>query len=231
MAESEYKKVYYIPALESKLAYAFNNRAHWRNPRHEGVNNALNLLQQEIGRELKHVGANNFKEVDKLSTTSFDSSVYQNTSRFLITLKQFYSNRMNAYGNKKEALIDSLTNTKEKQQKYDAERSRYVNKAVSDAVRNITTSDRIVEYNGSLIQKIYPIYVVDHSPRSPMDFSANLYQPTKHFLGRYFDTLAFNIAIIWAMTILLFIALYFDLLKKLVKVLENNRKYRRKDKL
>jgi hypothetical protein len=138
---------------------------------------------------------------------------------------------MNRYTTRKEELIDSLTSTKEKQQQYESQRLTYVNKAVSDAVKNITTADRIVEYDGNLIQKIYPIYMKEHVSRSPFDFSANLYQPTKHFAGRYFDTLAFNIAVIWAMTIVLFIALYFDLLKRLITLLENKRKYRRKEKL
>ena len=37
IAESEYKRVYYIPALESKLAYCLNNHSQWRNPRNEAI--------------------------------------------------------------------------------------------------------------------------------------------------------------------------------------------------
>ena len=88
-----------------------------------------------------------------------------------------------------------------------------------------------MEYDGNLVQRIYPIYMNEHRPDHFLDFSANLYQPSKHFAGFYVDTLYFNIAVIWGMTITLFIALYFDLLKKLIKLLEGNRRYRRRDRM
>jgi ABC transport system ATP-binding/permease protein len=105
-----------------------------------------------------------------------------------------------------------------------------VNKAVTDAVKNISTVDRIVEYDGRLVQKIYPIYQDDHYPRNALDFSANLHQPTKLFFGIAIDTLWFNIAVIWSMTIVLFITLYFNALKRLIRMLENKHKYKRKER-
>jgi hypothetical protein len=107
----------------------------------------------------------------------------------------------------------------------------YVNQAVTDAVKNITTTERIVEYKGNLIQKIYPVYMDEHRPSQLFDFSANLYQPTKHFMGVKFDTFYFNISVIWSMTLVLFITLYFDSLKNIIKIMEGNRKYRRRDRL
>ena len=107
-------------------------------------------------------------------------------------------------------------------------RARYTNKAVSDAVRNTTSPDRILEYDGRLVQRIYPIYEDDHDPTDLLDFSADLFQPTKHFAGFTFDTLYFNLSVIWAMTIILYITLYFDVLKRGIQKLELHRKYRRK---
>jgi len=109
-------------------------------------------------------------------------------------------------------------------------KQEYENKAVNDAVKNISAADRIVEYEGRLVQKIYPIYQDEHKPRHLFDFSANLYQPTKHLLGATFDTLYFNLAVIWSMTVVLFITLYFDGLKHFIRILEGQRRYKRKDK-
>jgi hypothetical protein len=100
---------------------------------------------------------------------------------------------------------------------------------VSIAVKNTTSLDHIVEYDGRLIQKIYPIYFDDHKPAHGMDFSANLFQPTKHLFGVTFDTVYFNISVIWLMTVALFITLYFDLLKKFMKIFEY-KKYRKREK-
>ncbi|MFM8833406.1 MAG: hypothetical protein ACKOEV_07240, partial [Cytophagales bacterium] len=70
----------------------------------------------------------------------------------------------------------------------------------------------------------------DHRPNHQLDFRENFYVPQKHFWGKKFDTLYFNIAVIWLMTVVLFVTLYFDLLKKLVHALEMRRRYGRRAK-
>jgi ABC-type multidrug transport system ATPase subunit len=229
-AEADYKRVYYIPALESKLAYCLNNRSQWRNRNNEEMNNAFTLLQNEIRHELAWTGASKLPEVEKLAIGKFDSTVFAKTMAYLSTLKRYYRMQADDAARRKERLIATLTTTPERAREFEAMRLAYVNKAVSDAVKNIATSERIVEYDGRLVQKIYPIYEDDHQPSHWFDFSANLHQPSKYFLGRTFDTLYFNLAVIWSMTIVLFITLYYDVLKRFIRVLENQRKYRRKER-
>lgn len=229
LAESEYKRVYYITALESKLAYCLNNRFEWHNRRAEKMVNALALLKNEIGNELRFIGEDKFPELEKLAIGKIDSTVLQKTSKFLHSLKQYYSRKKSRAGEDREKLIIALTNTPEKAAHFAALKASFANKAVADAVENIS-AERIVEYDGTLVQKIYPIYLSDHYPSNKLDFSANLYQPTKHFAGHNFDTLYFNLAMVWCMTLLLFVTLYLDLLKRLIKRLERGRKYRIKDK-
>jgi ABC-type multidrug transport system ATPase subunit len=230
IAKSEYKRVYFIPALESRLAYCLNHRSAWRNPRDENMVRNLSLLQTEITYELENVGKEKFPDVQRLVIGKFDSTVYRNTTIFLAALKQFYANRMNRASGQKEKMIDSLTSTPESKTAFEQHRSRYVNEAVTDGVKNTTAAERIVEYEGQLVQKIYPIYRDDHRPAHFFDFAANLYQPTKQFAGISFNTFYFNIAVIWSMTFFLFVTLYFDGLKRLIKLLEGNRKYRRRDR-
>lgn len=230
IAQSEYKRIYFIPTLESRLAYCLNNRDAWRDAQNQKLGSALELLQNEIQYELGKVGEDRLPGVGKLAIGKFDSTVYLETSNFLKTLKQFYSNRVLRTSSEKEQKVASLTSSPGEAAKFQTLREQYVNEAVSNAVKNISSSDRIVEFEGKLIQKIFPIYMDEHRPRHLLDFSANLYQPTKHFGGLEFDTLYFNIAVIWSMTVILFVTLYFDLLRKLIQILEGNRKYRRKDR-
>jgi hypothetical protein len=129
----------------------------------------------------------------------------------------------------REDKVGNLTSSPERNQAYERMRARYQNKAVSAMVKNLTTPNRIVEYDGKLIQKMYSIYLDDHKPKHSFDFSAILFQPTKHFLGYQWDTYYFNIFIIWAMTLFLYIALYFDLLRKFIQLFEQ-RKLRRRDR-
>ena len=229
-AEADYKRVYYIPALESKLAYCLNNRSQWRNRNNEEMTDAFTLLQNEIRHEFTLVGQRELPEIEQLAIGKFDSTVFSRTMSVLATLKRYYRKQADDAIKKKEQLVATLTATPERSRAFETMKLAYVNKAVSDAVKNIATSERIVEYDGRLIQKIYPIYEDEHQPAHWLDFSANLHQPTKYFLGRTFDTLYFNLGVIWSMTIVLFITLYYDVLKRFIRLLENQRKYRRKDR-
>jgi ABC-type multidrug transport system ATPase subunit len=229
IAQSEYKRVYLIPELESKLSFCFNNRDQWYNVRNEGMNNALAILRAELTDELKTVGRDNLPEITQLEPGKFDSLTYQSTMKFLSTLKQYYLIRLNKAQLKREKLLDSLTSTPEGLLAYETARDRYENDAVIDMVKNVATPDRIIELDGRFHQKIYPIYMNEHRPAHLFDFTANLFQPTKHLLGRYFDTFWFNMGVIWSMTVVLFVTLYFDLLKRLL-MLFDKRKFRRRDR-
>lgn len=226
IAQAEFKRVFLIPELESKLSYCLNNRNQWRNPNATGLSGALQILQNEIRNELNEVGYENFPDVDNLQIGKFDSTVHMNTARFLNTMKQLYLLRHNKAMEEREKLVSTLTATPTDMARYVNMRNRYQNKAVADAVRNLNTVNRIVEFDGRFIQRIYPIYQDEHKPRYWLDFSANLYQPTKHFAGFTIDTLYFNLAVIWSMTIVLYITLYFDVLRKIMRMIEN-RRYRR----
>jgi len=230
VANAEYKRVYYIPALETKLAYCLNNRTQWRTTRNPKMIASLALIKNEIANELKYVGDENFPYLDRLAVGKFDSAVYQNTAKFLRGLKNHYGRMVSQASAEKERRIAELTDTPAKAKLYESGRMHYVNDAVTDGVLNSSALQRIVEYDGKLIQKIYPIYQDEHKPRHYFDFSANLYQPTKHFAGYSWNTLYFNIVVIWSMTAGLFVTLYFDVLKHLVTWLESTRKSKKKPK-
>ncbi len=191
---------------------------------------SLALLQNEIRNELQYFPKEQFAEVDRLAIGKVDSTVLEKTSEFLDRLKSLYSSQMNKATKQREDLVDSMTSTPEGQLRYETARMTLTNKAVEETVKNQNSPSRIVEYKGAFIQKFYPIYILEHKPSHFFDFSANMYQPTKHFAGRDFYTLYFNIAVIWCMTGIFFVTLYFDVLKRLIKRLETSRKYRVKEK-
>ncbi|HNV30510.1 MAG TPA: ATP-binding cassette domain-containing protein [Cyclobacteriaceae bacterium] len=229
-ALAKYKNLYYIPKLRSHLALVINNQRRWRDKSESNpVKKSLDLLRSEIKQELSSVGENRFPYLEKLQIGKFDSVTYYKTDTFLIKLNKYYTIREHNATEAKDSIIRQLTNTPEKLELFDQSRMRFVNEAVNDWVTNSNDPMRIVEWKGELIQKLSPIYFDDHRPSNPLDFRANFYVPTKYFAGKKFDTLSFNISFIWFITILLYIALYFQLFKKLVNSLETYRKYRGKD--
>lgn len=224
IANADYKMIYYVPRLESKLAYCINNPRYWKDSGHKKMTQSLNILRNEISRELDIVGHENFKYLNNLQVGRFDSTTYIHTSQFLATLKRFYSIRLNRWQLERDSIEEAFSNTPDKFAAFHQLKMRYQNEEVMNAVKNLNTPTRIVELNDQLIQRIYPIYFDDHRPRNIFDFKGTFYQAEKHFLGFKIDTFYFNIVIIWLMTGILYVALYFDALKRVVKLFEVRRK-------
>jgi ABC-type multidrug transport system ATPase subunit len=228
--ESEYKKVYYIPALETKLSYCLNNKGLWRSTNAPEMSSTLEILRNEIKNELTFIGEEKFPQVDRLAIGNVDSALLLATGKFLDQLKDYYGIRGSNASRDKEALIAEMNSTPAGAADYDARRNRLVNKTVKEWVEKTTSVSRIVEHKGRLVQRVYPIYLDEHKPTHWFDFSANLYQPTKHLMGWHIDTLYFNIGMIWFMTALMFVTLYLDALRRLIKKLEATRRYRAVDR-
>jgi len=140
--------------------------------------------------------------------------------KYLETLKKFYVNRFNSVDKQREKKIFDYTNTPEKQAQFNLFRESYHNEAITELVKNLNETHRIVEQDGKLVQKIYPIYK-DPDPDHPIDFDAQFYMPSKHFLNQNIDTFYFNTGVIWSMSLALAISLYFDLLRKIIDGIGN----------
>ena len=175
----------------------------------------MEVLKHEILEELNTVGKDKFPLAEELSLETFDSAVYVGTKDFFSKLKKFYQNRHQAASNLKEQKIRELTNTPGKRKEYELLKKSYTNDQVSSIALNNKVTHRIIEENGELIQKIYPVYM-DPDPHHFLDFTSQMYQPVKYFAGFYIDTLLFNSIAIWLMSLFLIIALYFEWLKKIV---------------
>jgi ABC-type multidrug transport system ATPase subunit len=220
MANADYKKLYLIPELETKLQFCLHNyRSH--DPEVKGkLQFNLDLVRREIRDETELAGLEDASWVEKLTINHFDSSTYRNAIEFLTTLRRVYINRYNKTESEREKKIISMTDTPAKEKSFKQFKDRYHNESIADFVKNLNESHKIIEKDGKLVQKVYPIYK-DPDPDHIIDFDAQFYMPAKHFLNRNIDTLYFNTGVIWSMTIVMAIALYFDVLRRIINGVGN----------
>jgi hypothetical protein len=225
---ADYKRSFYLPEIESRLSYVINHREGWRND-NEGnkVKANLDLLRNELKHESSYMGTT-MPELDQLAIGKFDSTVYVKVSQYLKTLRKVYALRSETARQGREKLMLELTDDEQKKGAYEKQKLKFLNEAVTTMVENTQTSRLIVEWDGELIQKVYPIYFNEHRPEHLFDFRDNFYIPAKYFAGHKFDTLYFNLTVIWLMTIVLYVALYYELLKKAVHGAVLRKKYGRK---
>ena len=215
MADADFKKIYLIPELRTKLQFVLGEYKS-DDPRiRERVAGSLAVVRHELESELRNLGDEKFPEIRGLEPAHFDSTVYSATSEFLAKLNRYYINRYNAADREKEKKVASMTNSPEKQKAFETFRNQYHNETVAELVKNMGETDRIIESNGRLVQKIFPVYKRP-APEHLVDFNAQFYMPAKHFLNRDVDTYFFNMAVIWSMSLVLAFALYFDILRRII---------------
>ncbi len=215
MAEADFKKLYFIPQIETRLQFCLANLRSDDSIAREKMTRDLELIQRELGQELDQFGRDKFARITDLEISRFDSTVYRETNVFLEQLKNYYTKMFNRADQLKEARVRELTDTEEKEARFISFRDDYHNETITELVKNMAERNRIVESDGRLVQKIYPIYK-NPEPDHLVDFDAQFYMPEKHFLSRNVDTFWFNTGVIWSMSFVLSMLLYFDALRRVI---------------
>ncbi len=148
-------------------------------------------------------------EISFLDSTAYDALINDLDRR-----KSGYNKARNAADKKRENLIK----TEQKRIDFNKNKSENWNQEFESYLTNTNTLEPwpIVE-DEKIVAIKYPIYrdgSRDHFIR------AHFFAPRKNMFGRYYDTFWVNILVIWTMSLLLWITLYFDALRKVLKLLE-----------
>ena len=133
-------------------------------------------------------------------------------------LRDHYLNEFNLAVKRKETLIFHLENDSSYQFDLNEAKDLYYNESLADLVRNLTVEDRVIEFKGRLIQQIDPVFNRPSVPENPLNYRTHFFAPEKYFAGIYIDTFYFNILVIWFMSLILYITLYFELFGKAIKL-------------
>lgn len=217
LSNSEYKVAYYFSTLNSELDYVNSNYREKDQQKQLKTQKRLSLIRTELKKEMELFGLpdSKFTAMDSLYVDKFNQSVFESTRRFMNIFKKIYNEQSKEAGKEKDALIASMIATQEGQEAYIKLKNDNENENVIFYLKNSIAEDRILNTGDELVRKIYPIYM-NPIPNGFLDFRAQFYAPKKHFAGSYFDTLYFNIIMIWLMSIMLALTLYFDVMRKLV---------------
>lgn len=95
----------------------------------------------------------------------------------------------------------------------------YENESLTQLVKNANdiSGERCLEKDGRLIQQTDPVF---QDPTESKLGRAHFFAPRKNLFGKYYSTFWFNISVIWLMSLLLIITLYFDVFKWVLDSIE-----------
>ena len=210
-SQADFKQVYYIPELKDILESATNALTKEGHENDKQFVADLKLLKNEIGKENKRVPSMQFKEVADLVPGKFNGEVAGKLAAHLDKLKNYYSKIFIAANTKKEKFIEA--NIRANRERFERVKDDYFNESISDIVRQVFEKNKILRDGDKLVQMVDPIYQRPE-PENAVDFRTHFFAPEKYMFGHFFDTLWFNIAVVWVLTIMLYVILYFDLLRK-----------------
>ncbi len=205
----EFRKNYWLGKLREKLSSAQNNFG--KEDKREQIEENLTVLRNEIGKELKRNPNIEFDLVESLYIDKLNDQVFNDTKFYLFNLNEYYLKKYKKSYNDRDELVAKSNRDEKSKQLFIDMKNDYTNDALSDFVKDKNSINKILELDGHLIQKADPVYL------NPLGFRAHFYAPEKRIFGSYFDTFWVNIIIIWIMSIILAISLYFDLLRKSIE--------------
>lgn len=216
MSIADFKKNYWLTNLTNKVTFCERNL---NDPEKQAeIKQNLVVMRNEIRKEMNSDSYRliKFNDLRNLTMEKLTPAVLKNTKKYLDNLNVYYKKLFNKANNAKDKIISEYNSSQEGRNELIELKRKYHNDDLNDLLRNSNEINRIIEYEGELIQKIDPIFL---DPLNPF-VKAHFYAPRKQFFGNYYSTFWVNIIVIWAMTILLFLVLYFRLLKRLLDFFE-----------
>jgi len=174
----------------------------------------LDLLRNEIQKLASHNGVLQFAYTDKLTPESFDQEVSDSLSTYLDRLDRHFSRISNISRDIKDRFY-TLNSANLKDLEND-----YFNYKLQEIVTKPYERKKILEYNNTLIQNTDPIYL-EPAKRGLLGFRTHFYTPSKYIFGIKTDTFVFNILVVLLSTLFLYVTLYFELLGKAIRLIEN----------
>ncbi len=208
MSEASYRKDYWTVDLLNKVESIGRNL---HDPaRAEDIKLHLNLLRSEIEDEMKENTIITFKHLSELTPERINKGILDSLRKYLNEIKAYNIKLYNKANDENDKRTRGFQRTEEMKEAFNKTKREHNNESLEDFVKNSNVGDRIIQYKNRLYQKIDPIYM---DPEHKL-VKAHFYAPTKQVFGNFFSTFGVNIAVIWFMTLIFYLILYYRLLKK-----------------
>lgn len=214
MSISDFNTIYRIPGVQDALEVMTGRKE--REEMTAPDNNKLPLIRNEIRILGSDSGITPFPAVDSLTPELFTVELGQRAAVWLSYAAKEYRMMSNAADQRLDSYVSE--NKQALKLLYDG----YHNDKLEDIVRKVYEKNKILEYKDRLIQNVDLIYL-EPEPGGLFSFRTHFMAPVKTFFGKKIDTFTFNIFLVLAVSLVLYILLYYDILKRTISFFERRR--------
>lgn len=208
MSEARFKKDYWNSRIKMKLENLKSDIK--KDTKDNDFNGDLNLVRNEFRKEMNILPAIRFGYLDDLTPDRVTAEIIDSALEYTETLRKYYVRKYVEANDIKDQYVTRLES--EDKEAFVNLRNEYFNSSLEDLVTFKDETQKIIDYKGEIVQKLDPIYM-DPSGKC---IKAHFYAPFKMFCGFRVDTYIINVIVIWLMTLVLYLALYFRVLKHIL---------------
>lgn len=176
----------------------------------------LNIIRTNIRKDYFKKGLEGINLESPWNIEIFTPEFNKKLENFFAAYRKFYQDVYNKAVATREKMIVEREADKSARYKLTEYKNKYFNESLADLVTNVSEKNRIIEFNGELVQQINPVFL-DPDPKGVLDYRAHFFAPFKNLLGMKVSTYWFNILMIWLMTVALYVTLYFEVLKRFIE--------------
>ncbi|MBA3680318.1 MAG: ATP-binding cassette domain-containing protein [Bacteroidetes bacterium] len=206
------KMTYYIPELVQIATDALRLSKEKDAKSQEEFKEKITIIKNELTREARTNKEVVFNDMAFLTPKKFTNITFENLNNHFVRLNRYYNFQFIRYDIKRNLKLSGFVDSKEGQERFQRVKNKYSNEYLEDVVRKEYVKNKYIIENGCLNQQLDPIYI--NPPKQYISYNIHFFSPYKYLLGKEISTFWFNTVVIWFISLILFILLYFEVLKK-----------------
>jgi len=216
------KYIYLIPELDAKIQYAMEYGNSTLFKYKDKIESDMEVLRNEFFLENTLHPNLTLKNINLLKP-GCNVEILKNAQNYVASLRTYYSEISRNAANEESGIYSKLSDEFKGNQNLNFFRLSTHNSTIERFLKNTDEEKKIIEVNGKLVQIVDPIYK-NPSSENKIFSRAHFFAPFKYFLGLKLETPIFNIIVLWLMSGLLYVSLYYNMLRKLIDSLAFKRK-------
>jgi hypothetical protein len=222
-SEAIYRKDYWLPKMEDYTEYCLRHQAEAGDSLKAAYQAHLQVLRSEVAGQMQRTPKITFVCNDSLAAGHFSNRIGVCLKDYYRQLQGHYVSLAGVARTKHDAIDQTLASGFADQSAYAQFKQAQHNERIDKLVRNADSDIRLLEHRGEFVRQYEPVYNQPDGGGA-LGYRTHFYAPSKVIFGLRIDTYTFNVAMIWWMTILLYVTLHFELFQKMLGGLERLRK-------
>lgn len=214
ISQNDWYSSFLVPSLRVKID---NNLSSGGKPEfaQEAESNFVEL-NYHIKQLSAVTGLHPGKWIDNLNMSSYNANVAAQARQHLDSLRTTFRGWSRQITNQRDSLYKLISN-RMGESEFLRMRAENYNENLANVVLNRLATNKIYDATDRLIQKADPIFMAPGSRYG----RAHFFAPYKQIGNLKIETLIFNMLVVWFMIGLLFVTLYYNILKRFIAFLES----------